>query len=173
MSIFILVSIVLVMMYFVYDKIILPTIRLHLRNRLFELRDEVRSIMIEEKRSEHDEAFMFVHDGICKLLNRLPEITLHLKIEIEKQFESNEELRFHTKQRINQIIDSGNNRLLIVFREANLVVEKAFIANAGAWLFYLFPIAILFDSISKLSEIAKELVAMPTGDTERLIPIRK
>jgi len=173
MSLLIIVVMFLVILHFVYDRIILPTIRLHLRNKLFELRDEVRSIMIEEGRSENDEAFMFVNDGICKFLNRLPEVTLQLKVEIQKQFENDEELRSHTQYRIDLINQSGSERLVHVFHEANSVVEKAFIANAGVWLFYLIPIALLVASISKLSEIATELVAMPTRDTERLIPIHK
>jgi len=173
MSIFIIVAAVLVMLHFIYDRIILPTIRLHLRNRLFELRDEVRSIMIEEGRTERDEAFMFVHDGICKFLNRLPEITIHLKVELEKEFQSNEKLRVRTKERIELISQSGNDRLMGLFNEANLVVEKAFIANMGVWFFYLVPIALCLASITKLSDIAKELVAMPTRETESLIPIHK
>jgi len=173
MSTFLLVIVLLAAMHFIYDRIILPTIRLHLRNRLFVLRDEVRTIMIEEGHTEKDMAFMYVHDGICKFLNRLPDITISLKIEIEKQINSDEKLRDETKCRIDLINASGNERLLKVFHEANTVVEKAFIANAGAWLIYLVPIALLITSIKKLSEVATELVAMPTSDTERFIPLHK
>ena len=116
---------------------------------------------------------MFVHDGICKFLNRLPEVTLSLKMDFEKEFQSNESLRRRTEKRIELINQTGNDRLMELFKEANLVVEKAFIANIGVWFIYLVPIALCLASINKLSEISKELVAMPTRETENLIPIQK
>ena len=172
MSTLILIAMVLVLVHFVYEKIILPSIRLHLRYRLFELRDQLRKIIIEEGRTERDKAFIYLQDGISVLLNRLPEITLSLNWQISKELQTNEELKRQIEERINLINQSGNTRLLELHKETNQVIEKTFLANMGIWFVYLVPIALFVFSVIKLSEISKELVAMPASVTMSLMPTK-
>lgn len=173
MSTIIIIAALLAVIHFIYESILLPVIRLHLRNRLFVLRDEIRDVMIQENIQGKDEAFMFVHDGICKFLNRLPEITLDVKAGVENEIKENPSLYKDTMERINKIKSHENKRLVLIFNETNMVLQKAFIANAGAWLVYLVPIVLLMLSIRKIADLAAELIAMPTVATERLIPIHK
>ena len=172
MSTLILIAMVLVLVHFVYDKIILPTIGLHLRYRLFELRDQLRKIIIEEGRTERDKAFIYLQDGISVLLNRLPEITLSLNRQISKELQTNEELKRQIEERINLINQSGNTRLLELYKETNRVIEKAFLANMGIWFIYLFPIALIIVSMKKISQISTELIAMPASVTMSLMPVK-
>ena len=59
---------------FVYQAIILPSIRLQFRYQIFELRDQLRRLVIEEKVKESDKAFQLLHDrlnAMCTSLHRV------------------------------------------------------------------------------------------------------
>lgn len=59
---------------FIYQAIILPSIRLHYRYRIFELRDQLRRLVIEGRVREDDKAFQLLHDRLnvmCVSLHRI------------------------------------------------------------------------------------------------------
>jgi len=157
----------------VYENIVLPAIQMQLRNELFVLRDRIRTIMIDEQVDAHDQAFLFVHDGINKFLNRLPDMKISLKADIKRESEKNPGLHKDTERRIELIYSSNNAQLVEIFNDTSWVIGKALVANAGGWLIYLLPIALLLASIKNLANLVKELIAMPTFYTEKLIPLHK
>lgn len=157
------ITILLIIVHFVYDKIILPSVHLNLKNELFALRDEIRGLMIKEGYDETDEAFIFVHDGINASISRLVDVNLIYLIRFSMDLGEDKDLKREINERINQIHQSDSQQLLSIFQRANSVVEKAFVANIGAWLFYLIPLAVLALILKKLHQLAMELLVVPQG----------
>jgi hypothetical protein len=171
MSTFIIAIVVLAIIHFVYEGIVAPSIRMHLRNRLFTLRDEIRNLKIEGGISAGDEtAFWFVHNGINHFLNRLPYLTVMRKVQLEAEYKTNKELREIVTERISVVRGCGNAEIVRIFDKTTFLIEEAFIVNMGGWFFYLVPIAVVAATISKLSTLASELIATPERDTNRLLP---
>lgn len=168
MSTFIIIAIVLALVHFVYESIIAPSIRLHLRNRLFELRDCLRVLKIDGLAKSHEEAFDLLHEGINNLLTRLPQLTVANTVLIENSYKSNPELRQKIDSRVDAIKKCGNNEIVDIFEKTNEIVEAAFMANMGGWFFYLIPIAVMVAAFSKLSTFTKELIATPRVDSDRM-----
>lgn len=167
---FILILAFLAIFHFVYEGIVAPSIRIHLRNRLFSLRDELRSLKVEgiDKQDEH--AFWLVHEGINHLLNRLPNLTVERRVRLEVEYEINKELQASVKERMAIIMSCNNKAIKDVFGRTGSVIESAFLTNMGGWFVYILPIAFVFSSISKLSSLASELIATSERDTNWLLP---
>ncbi|WP_382631345.1 hypothetical protein, partial [Streptomyces sp. NPDC056982] len=57
--------------HFIYERILLPSLRLHYRNKLFELRDEVRNQIIANHSEDNTQAAQLVHEALNNAINRL------------------------------------------------------------------------------------------------------
>ncbi|WP_422139676.1 hypothetical protein [Endozoicomonas sp. ALC020] len=173
MSYIIVAVIFLALWHFVYDGIILPSLRLMLRNRLFKIRDRLRMHKIKSGSKTNISAFNIVHSGINNLISRLPYLDLKVMRDIEQEVDHNPELLHKVKKRIETINECEDEELKEIFRQANLVVGLAFVVNSGAWLIYLIPVAIVLASIQKLNFFAKEFVVLPESKTTEFIPTQK
>ena len=72
---------VLAILHFIYEAIILPTIRWNLRNELFSLRDKLRNVVINKE--QYDPAtFELAHSGINHFINRLHHLDLGFQFKI-------------------------------------------------------------------------------------------
>lgn len=173
MSYLIVTVIFFTLWHFVYDGVILPSLRLMFRNRLFEIRDRLRMHRIKSGNQTNMSVFDIVHDGINTLINRLPYIDIKSKVEMDREIASNPELLRKVKEGIEMINSCEDEELKNIFRETNIVVRTVLIANSGAWFIYLIPIALVLVSISKLTFMAKELVVLPASTTIKFIPTEK
>lgn len=162
--------VVISIFHFVYEGIILPSIRLYFRNRLFILRDKLRSIYINEKNNIDHESFNLIHDSLSSLISRLHYLSVSVIVDIQKEYTTNPEFRKKIARREMLIEKCKHEEINSIIREVNGIVKKTIIANCGAWFIYLIPIAICVHSIKLLSQIAKEIVVIPESDANRLIP---
>jgi hypothetical protein len=170
MKILILLFVVAGIWHYLYEGIIAPSIRLHLRNRLFALRDEIRDLKISGIDAADEKAFWFVHDGINNFINRLPFLTIERAKILTTEYAHNELLRKTLDEHRDAVLKTKNKGIHNVFLKTNSVIEKAFITNMGGWFIYIVPIALILAAMSKLSSFATELIVAPTKDVERLIP---
>jgi hypothetical protein len=171
MSTLIIILAALALYHFVYEAIVAPSIRLHLRNKLFVLRDEIRGLKASGNLEVEDgQAFWYVHDGINYFLDRLPSLTLASRSAVEAAYRNNQELRQLVAERKALLERCANPQIKDIFERTALVVEEAFIVNAGGWFVYLVPLAVLLFTIGRLNRLASSLVLTPTKDTQRLLP---
>lgn len=158
-------------LHFIYEAIIAPSIRLHLRNRLFTIRDSLRSNkIIHGIKKEDEEAFNLVHDGVNNLLTRLPQLTIYNSIALRNEYIKNQKLRDEVDARVALVEHCGNQCIYNAYTQANLIVEHAMLANMGGWFFYLIPIFSVLLVLRKLSNLAGRLLVTPLVDTLRIIP---
>jgi len=157
--------------HFVYEGMLLPSIRMSLRNQLFALRDEVRTLNIDGIDRCDDEAFEIVHSGINNYLNRLHLLTIGLHMRVSRLYETDAEFKTVVESR-RALMDAAHNASLKdVVDRANKILFAAFVFNAGGWFIYIVPLAICVATIKRGVAFAKELFALPTSLASKLMPI--
>lgn len=152
--------ILIVSFHFIYDGIILPSIRLHFRNELFSLRDKLRSIEINGGVTKEDEiSFSIVESSVnnsIKKLHAFNFVNLNKASKIEG-------IQEKATERLKVISNSKNKEILNIFSQASEVTFHVFIANMGGWAIYILPIALLFRYLNKVREFIKEALLLPSS----------
>ena len=169
MSILLFLFVVLALWHFIYEGVLLPSIRLNLRNRLFRLRDELC------RHGAHSDfvdivAFKLVLSGMDNCLGKLQWIDLSLPVGFQKKVQENPELLVRLEERRNMLASSQDEKLKDIFRRANSLLEYAFLANSGAWFVYLLPIAFVFLFIGHISKQIEELLMLPSSAVSKVFP---
>lgn len=172
MKILLTIGLIIAAWHFVYEGIIAPSIRMHLRNKLFALRDELRAAKAVGIAREDEQAFWFVHDGINNFLNRLPGLTMERTRRLRSAYESDSKLRDTLKAHLDKVLSAEDPVIRSVFDRTNEVIRIAFVTNAGGWFIYIVPLACSILLMGSLTKAAKWVLLAPTSAIERLIPMR-
>lgn len=170
MTIFIIFLTLISIAHFVYESIIAPSLRMHLRNQLFELRDEIRAIKAKGVEAADEEAFWYAHDGINTLLDRLSWLTLHARVSAMHAYKEKTELQDLVKKRKELLEHCKDSRINDIFLKTSGIVESAFNVNMGAWGLYLIPLAALLGTLGSLKKLAFSIVLTPENQREKLLP---
>lgn len=165
------VILVLSLWHFVYEGILAPSYRLHLRNELFSLRDELRKLKIEGHVTEADaKVFEFVHAGINAFLGRLPELTFSAQQHARHELQNNENWREKVEKRLELINACQNEEVRSIFERACSTAAKAFLINSGGWIVYVVPAVMCLLFYKSFKHLVSELVAAPPAIADRLLP---
>ena len=170
MTTFIILLGVVAIVHFVYESIIAPSIRMHLRNKLFELRDEIRAVRVEGVDAEDEKAFWYTHDGVNNLLDRLSWMTLHARVMATMAYAQDTELQKLVHERKEMLDRCKDRRIHEIFDKTSLVVEEAFVVNMGAWAIYVVPVGVFFSSLGQLKKLVSSLILTPEGKREEMLP---
>lgn len=167
----IIVLIVLGIWHFVYEAIIAPALRFHLRNELFIQRDRLRKIFILKQVSEHDlAAFDNVHSGINLFLDKLDKLNLDVKLQATKVIDNNPEIERKMEARLKVMAECKNEDILQIFENTRNIVERAFFVNMGGGIPYLVPVALVLVSIASFKKLASELLVANSYEVQKLMP---
>lgn len=170
MATLIIATVFLALFHFLYDGIILPSIRQHLRNKLFALRDKLRMEYINGLDKQDIEAFNLTHEAINNFVNRLPMLTITVRAEIEVAIKNDHKLKEKVNKR-RAILESCQSAKIKEINESiNKILLEAFIANSGGWLVYLIPVAVLLTIWQKLATDCRELVVVPHREIGKIMP---
>lgn len=133
LSFLIFLSFLLAILHFIYERIILPTIQLHFRHRLFALRDEVRNLLMDTSLGGLEKEYgLSIDRFINTLISKLRFIGITIFWGLNRNIKKEEE-RTDTKkdslQNRNQSIQNPEIlvRLLEIQRE---VIFKIFVSIA-------------------------------------------
>ncbi|HRL97833.1 MAG TPA: hypothetical protein PLE22_00125 [Acidovorax sp.] len=170
MTTFIILLSVIAIVHFVYESIIAPSLRMHLRNKLFELRDEVRAVRVEGVDPDDEKAYWYTHDGINNLLDRLSWMTLHARVTATMAYAQDADLQKLVEERKAMLDQCKNRRIHKIFDKTSLVVEEAFVVNMGAWAIYVVPIGVFFSSLGQLKKLVSNLILTPERKREEMLP---
>lgn len=157
MEYLVILLIVLAFLHFIYEGIIAPSLRLSLRNELFEIRDTLRRENERGLSPADHEAFKIVHDGVSSFLNRVPQMTIHRMVMIKNLYTQDEALRKRAEERIRKINECGNTPIKEALKDANCVLDKALLVNMGAWFLYLVPLLVLMAMLQSVVKKASDL----------------
>ncbi|MEA5123327.1 hypothetical protein [Xanthomonas floridensis] len=161
---------VLALGHFLYEGVIAPSLRDRLNDEMFELRDRLRRIKLEQGEACPQQAFEIAHNGINQYVHRLHWVTISFVVEFNR---SHRKFRNEVKDRRDVIARCGVSELKDVVDRGNQIVERALIVNSGAVLLVSFPFVVLgvtvFQLPIKLYAKAAELFATPERRTEQVL----
>lgn len=169
MTYLILTILFFVTFHFVYEGIIAPSLQRTLRNSLFSIRDELRSLKIDGLSEVDEKAFWLVHEGVNSYINRLPYLTILGRRAASKAYRNDANLRARVEKRIEILNSCKNEDINRILKKASIVVKNAFIVNMGGTFVYIVPVAFLVTTLKSLKVLAKSLVLTPEKDTSRLV----
>lgn len=156
-TIFIIIGL-LAMFHLFYESVILPTIRMSLRYRLFALRDKLRMIQILRSGGLNDSVFRIVEDNINNAIALLPQITVSHLISANQIFEQNQKLKNSVDARVKKVETCEIDEIRAIAKEVTSHITTCFVWNAGGWLIYLFPVFVILFFYNAIKEISQELV---------------
>ncbi|TYL43479.1 hypothetical protein [Dickeya sp. ws52] len=164
--------------HFVYERILLPSVRLHYRNQLFELRDRVRDVMISNKSAADNQAATLVHDALNNAINRLHMMTLHNRYKAQRYMDANPNIRARIKKEI-ALFEKCNNQVINdTIRQSADILNKVLLFNSLMLIMYLLPIALVVFAVAKLIRTANSMLTVfrlvksrsPLEDAVLLLP---
>lgn len=150
---------ILAIVHFIYEKIILPSIRLSFRNQLFALRDKVRKEIIKGDLGADLAPAQLVHDGLNNAINRLHLMTLPNKIRAQRRMQSNPAIQARIKREVQQLKNCKNKDVIDVMMESGFILEKTMIFNNLMFLIYILPVALSILFIVKVVKTATGIFA--------------
>lgn len=141
----------LCLVHYIYQVIILPSIRQSARDDLFLLRDKLRAQLIQVQ-NQCDKntlrAFKEIDDGINRSLNRLHLLTLSnlvkVSIAIKKDPERTEE---HFKKFHSLLDNSQDSTPKDIYLEVGKVLRNVLAANSIMFVVYVLPFIIIINLI--------------------------
>jgi hypothetical protein len=128
---------------FVYQGIILPSIRLGLRYRLFKLRDQLRRLVIEGKVEESDRAFQVLHDRLNFMSKSLARFDLVRAAHASRNLD--EESRARVASYL-QVMETASPEVQNIYKESRNVLMLALTFNS--LFFFVFASLCLFVIVS-------------------------
>lgn len=164
------ITLALAIGHFIYESIIAPNLRVGIRNELFEIKDELDLISLDEL-SENDKAIYYMlHSSLTGLMLRLPKLNLSLMKEAQDKFETDAKFRAKVLKKRQLIESSHNTTLKDLYRRSNNAFSDAFIINTGAWFMLLFPLLFVMKAMAKAQKIVSGIITLSTKQMQKLIP---
>ncbi len=165
----ILILVSLAVMHFIYESIVLPSIRLSLRFKLFALRDQLRTLLMRNE--DAGEVFRIQQSAInnsIKMLSRADPATL---AKFEQQLREDEAMRNRVERRMKLVDEYASEEFQTIVKETRRAFRSAFVANMGAWFIYIVPIAVVFMCLDHLKGVARKVLSIPEGELEKVFEV--
>jgi hypothetical protein len=161
--------VILAAWHFVYDGILLPSFRLKLRYRLFELRDRLRLVKVQERSKLSDEVFSTLQGGINTGLRLLPYTDFHLAKRIDEAIRSDEGLRRRIEQRVASVAACPVEEAKQIYADLQRVAGDAFFANTAGWLIYVLPVILSIFFIQSIKERIQQVISIPEPEVTKVV----
>ena len=154
--------------HFVYEAILLPSIRQNLRHKIFALRDRLRAFKAENPAQCSDETFGLMDEQLSWLIHNLPKITFSLVSQSERLLKRNAELRDEVAQRVKILKGCQLNEYVEIRKEAAELTMRTLAYNSGGWIVYLVPIVYPVLWWDKLSKRAQRATSLPVHEFDHM-----
>ncbi len=164
------ILIILAIWHFVYEAILVPSIRWNLRNELFVLRDRLRNVVIEKQKYDKN-VFDLVHSGLNNYINRLHHLDFWFELKLREILKNNSKIRTEVEQNLQRIEESKNQEIKAVFEQTKGIFWRVFIANMGGLLFYWIPILLVVIFLRKISRAIVRTILAPTKLVREFAPV--
>lgn len=148
--------------HFIYERILLPSVRLHYRNKLFELRDIVRNQIISNDSKEEVQAAELVHEALNNAINRLHLMTLPNRVRAQRRLSANPEIQARIRREVELFKKYRDGSLVVTIQESAKILDKVLFFNSLMLIVYTLPIMLTIWSVAKVLQTANQLLALLT-----------
>lgn len=168
MVIFFVVLVTFAMLHFVYENILVPSFRLKLRFKLFELRDRLRILKLEHSEQISDELFEYLQDSINRAIKILHQIDVKTLFWLSKSIEI-ESVLSEMRIRNRLINECPIGEIKQIEQSLTKTVGYTLVVNNGALLFYVVPFFAGFVWLNELKKWIKILVNIPDSEASKIV----
>lgn len=148
----------LALFHFIYEGILAPTMRLKLRHELFELRDSLHKIKLDQLSESDQEIVATIDISINNIIDRMTHINMINIIRMHNEYEKDQAFRKILDDFRNKLAASHNDGIKNIDKELTVSIGKALVANNGALLLYLLPIFLVIRLISNVYRYMKRWI---------------
>jgi hypothetical protein len=153
----------LTLLHFIYESILAPSFRLHLRFQLFRLRDELRNLKIDRTGLD-DRHFYYLQDSINTLIANLARFDAATLARIEAELRRNSGLRQRSTARSKVMDDCDVAEARLIRRKCNQIGAAALVVNSGGWAIYVVPVLFVLAGFSELKRRIKAVLSISESD---------
>jgi hypothetical protein len=157
------------LLHLIYETILLPSIRLHFRFKVFGLRDQLREIKLKKSNAVNDSLFEDMETSINNAIKILPFVNLHTMKIAADRFHSDKELQKLMEKRKKLIDECPIPEIKKIRNQLFQIVEFVFAFNTAMWFIYLLPVfgvALFFKTIKNTM---KALVCVPSQRFDEIV----
>jgi hypothetical protein len=169
MSNAIFIILILAPIYFAWESIVAPSIRLYLRFRIFKLRDELRQLKSLHGKAFEDEAFRYAQDSFNTAIRLLPMITISVAHEAKLAFDNDASLRARVANREALLESCTIVEVKTIRDKAFHCVALALLVNCAGLFVLVIPAAILALFFNRCKKQLKQLITVPGNEIDRLL----
>lgn len=166
MAIVFLVFVGLAIFHFVYESILLPSIRCDLRYRLFALRDRLRASE-GHCRPEEKAAYQTLERSICVTIKYLHKLDLTNIALAQRAVESDPQLGKAIDERIAKINSLAETRE--INQELVKLSQLIFAANIGGWM-YLLPFIVGMVLLAGTWASVRKVISLQDDEINKIVP---
>jgi hypothetical protein len=141
-----------------YESVLLPSVRMSMRYKLFSLRDNLRMLKIENGDKFDNTVFIILEENINNAINLLPQITASYLINAKRIFQQDDKLRKSIEARVRKVDNCEIEGVSHISSKITEYITITFVWNSGAWVPYLIPVLLTMSFFSYIKEISKKVV---------------
>ena len=157
MATLIFIFFVLAGFHFIYDGIIAPNFRMQLRYKLFELRDRLIKLKIDNREELKDQVFDSLNHSINSAIHYLPHFSLFLVKVAHDEMGSSQVLRDEIEKKVALINSCKMDEVQEISQLRDFYFFTGFLINSGGWLPVLIPIAVILYLSLKVGLMASKI----------------
>lgn len=155
--------------HFVWESILAPHLRFHIRLRLFAIRDELRAVKHEHRDELGDDTFSALHDAINSSIKFCPAVSLSVQRDFEALLERNPELKEVINERVGCIESSTIDKVGSLWHQVKRLSFESLLINTGGWFVYIVPIALAYAATERISKMATNAITLPLSKLEEIL----
>ncbi|MEW5800263.1 MAG: hypothetical protein AB1728_14790 [Bacteroidota bacterium] len=159
----------LTILHFIYEGIILPSLRLKIRFNLFALRDKLRKLKSTYGKDLSDEVFLDLQESINNTIRFLPRISIELIFEATKELKENPKLIQEAEKKIKLIESCGVQEAINIQKESFDLFKLCIGFNTLALFIYLIPLAVTLTLLKGSINIVNKIQFIPESEAEKII----
>ena len=164
------VIIIIAILHFIYQSIILPTIKEQISYRLFTLRDEVRLLAYKQKGELNEEIFDYLESTINNSINFIPFISFKFLADAQELVNKNRQLQIIIEKN-KELLRKYSTDEIRTFENRKLqLLKNTLVFNTLGLFIYVVPVVILtaflFGTYSKLKKSIGTFGSIPEEQCE-------
>ena len=136
------IAVVLCLWLFIYEGILLPSIRIKLKYKLYALRDQLRILKVKHKDKISPQTFHSLDNYLSTSIVHIPILTYRILREVKKDLEKDPELKKQIDRKVELIKNSEVSQMRDIYDKMIKYSVYGLLANGGGWFIYLAAILI-------------------------------
>jgi len=176
MAIVIVVLLGLAILHLVYEGIIVPMIRLHLRYKLFALRDELREFHYHNPKDISPDKFRYLEESINVVIAFLYRIDIMAIWESERVLKADPDLMERIQKREAELSACTVKEFKAIRYKTVLYFGKALLVNNACLLVYMVPVFLLTVILGRIrcmwerfKDALEKMSCIPEGEKGKLL----